>query len=217
MVRMGEEVWYASYGSNMWWERFRCYLEGGVPPGATRRQVGARDPSPPSDSRGVALPYRMYFAGRASTWGGGGVAFLDHERLGVDDLACARGRAWRITREQFDDVVAQENGFRPGEIVVDLDGLEPGDTRELPDAGWYRGLLVVDTLDGLPLVTFTSPEVRTDLNPPSEAYLRTIAMGLAECTGMSAEEIGEHLAPAAGEGAGAAGAWTAARIVALLG
>jgi hypothetical protein len=213
MVRMGEEVWYASYGSNMWWDRFRCYLDGGTPPGASETHVhdGARDPSPPTDSRVVRLPYRMYFAGRATRWDGGGVSFLDHAR--VDHHEGAWGRAWRISKEQFDDVVSQENGLSAGDLVVDLDGLDPGHTRELPDAGWYGRLLVVDTLDGLPLVTFTSPEPRTDLHAPAASYLRTLALGLAECTDMSAEDIGEYLAALPG----ATGAWTAAGIVALLG
>ena len=209
---MDEAVWYASYGSNMWWPRFRCYLEGGVPPGATHANDGARDASAPTGSRLVQLPYRMYFARSAAGWGGG-VSFLDHERLAGDDPDRAWGRAWRITREQFDDVVAQENGLGPGEIVVDLVGLEPGDTRDVT-AGWYGRLVLVDRLEGLPVVTFSSPEpLNPDaLNAPSAAYLRTLAGGIAECSDMSTEEIGEYLAAAPG----AAGAWTAARAAALL-
>jgi hypothetical protein len=211
---MDDSVWYASYGSNMWWERFRCYLEGGTPPGATHSQRGARDPSPPSDSREVLLPYRMYFAGRASSWGGGGVSFLDHERLGDDDPDRAWGRAWRITREQFDDVVAQENRLEHGELIVDLDGLEAGDARDVT-AGWYGRLVLVDRHQGAPVVTFTSPQPlnRDALNAPSAAYLRTIAQGLATRGDMPDEAIGEYLAAAPG----AAGAWSVASVMALLG
>lgn len=176
-----EGVWYASYGSNMWWARFRCYLEGGVPPGGTRVHEGARDPSPPAGSRAVRLPYRMYFAGRAAGWDGGGVSFLDHDQLGHDDPACAWGRAWRITREQFDDVVAQENGVSPGSLDGDLRAMGPGDWR-LVAPGAYGRLVLVDHLDGVPMVTFTSPRplAEADLHAPAGAYLRTLARGLAE-------------------------------------
>lgn len=39
-------VWYASYGSNMYSARLRCYLEGGTPSGARRNYVGCRDRVP---------------------------------------------------------------------------------------------------------------------------------------------------------------------------
>lgn len=223
MGGVDDEVWYASYGSNMWWPRFRCYLEGGVPPGATSTHVhdGARDSSSPSDSRLVRIPYRMYFARSAAAWDGRGVSFLDHVRIDPDDGAW--GRAWRISKEQFDDVVAQENRLRPGELSVALDGLDPGDTREVTD-GWYGRLVVVDVLDDLPLVTFTSPRPMAGaaMNAPAGAYLRTLVLGLLEAADLDADHrdaasldpaaIGEHLAAAPG----AAGHWTSSEIAALL-
>src|SRR5699024_8552798 len=75
-------VWYVSYGSNMDPRRLRSYLEGGCPPGGNADHPGARDGTPPADSAGVTLPGRLYFAGRSRVWGGGGVAFYDHDVAG---------------------------------------------------------------------------------------------------------------------------------------
>ncbi len=58
------DVWYVSYGSNMSGARLTAYLEGGVPPGGTRANPGARDDSPPRRSVPVDLPGALYFAGR---------------------------------------------------------------------------------------------------------------------------------------------------------
>jgi len=43
-------VWYASFGSNILWERFACYLEGGRVAGMIKDMPGSRDPSPPTRS-----------------------------------------------------------------------------------------------------------------------------------------------------------------------
>jgi hypothetical protein len=207
---MDGTVWYASYGSNMWWERFRCYLEGGVPPGATHEHVGARDATPPSASQVVRIPHTMYFAGRARGWEGGGVSFLDHGLVGKAESAW--GRAWQITAEQFDDVVAQENGLAPGALHLDLTGVVPGEARAVTD-GWYGRLVVVDVVDGMPLVTFTSLRPMSDatLNSPSAPYLRTLTSGLAECSDLEPADIGTYLATAPG----AAGSWDIEEVIAL--
>ena len=43
-------VWYASFGSNILWERFACYLAGGRVAGMIKDMPGSRDPSPPTRS-----------------------------------------------------------------------------------------------------------------------------------------------------------------------
>ncbi|TBO55765.1 histone deacetylase, partial [Streptomyces kasugaensis] len=42
------QVWYTSYGSNMYLERLACYLVGGRPPGAARGYPGCRDRGMPA-------------------------------------------------------------------------------------------------------------------------------------------------------------------------
>src|SRR5690625_7233661 len=96
-------VWYVSYGSNMSWKRFECYLVGGRPVGSSRDHDGARDHTPPRTDAGVTLPGRIWFAGDAPGWGGGGVAFYDHEVSGRTSA-----RAYLITAGQFTDVHRSE-------------------------------------------------------------------------------------------------------------
>ena len=50
------------------------------------------------------LPGAFYFAGASRQWGGGGVAFYDHDAEGGPTAA----RAYLITAAQFADVAAQE-------------------------------------------------------------------------------------------------------------
>ena len=131
-------VWYASFGSNILSERFACYLEGGRIEGMIRDMPGSRDPSPPTEwRRWDDLPHRLFFAHSSPTWDGGGVAFVDFgedlgEHLGdapetpsrdISSVApetrrSALGvsyRLYRVTLEQFNDVLAQENGMVPGD------------------------------------------------------------------------------------------------------
>jgi hypothetical protein len=169
------DVWYAAYGSNLSAERFACYVSGGVAPGSTGRNPGCRDTTPPRDDRPVELPYRLYFAGDSRTWGGG-VAFVDGN---VPDRTL--GRAWLLSEEQFDDVVAQENGLRPGSGIT---------------SGWYRSVLPCGTIDGLPVLTITSA-ARRPANPPSDAYLAHLAVGLQQAHDLGPAAIAEYLAPRA--------------------
>jgi hypothetical protein len=154
-------VWYVSYGSNMCAARFACYIEGGLPPGGSRSNPGARDRRLPERSIAVDLPGTVYFAGDSPQWGGG-VAFYDHDKPG---RAAARG--YLVTAEQFADIAAQEMYRLPrhddplAELVLSpLDG-----GRHELGPGRYETLLDVGELDGLPLLTFTSPHGLDHVEP----------------------------------------------------
>ena len=183
-------VWYAAYGSNMAEERLRCYLEGGCPPGGRRAQQGARDPSPPRAWRPVQLPLRLRFAGRSAGWGGG-KAFV-----GAAGGHRCLARAWLLHRGQFDDLASQESGRIPRRIDVDgichVSGLTVGD-------GHYDRILRCGDIDGVPVVTFTSPR-RPPRRPPAPPYLRMLARGLREAHGLSRRHAARYLAGAEGIG-----------------
>lgn len=185
-----EDVWYVAYGSNLSWERFRCYLEGGRPEGSGREHPPARDPSPPADDGPVVLPHRLYFAGRSVSWGGGGVAFVDPEA----ESGKARARAYRLTREQLADVYAQENGVEPGLAL-------PGEAFRGPVSdlgeGAYPLLVRVADVEGLPAFTLTGPR-RSDAAVPDVSYLRHVVRGLMESHGMGQMEIVAYLETCAG-------------------
>lgn len=202
-----DPIWYASYGSNCLAARFDTYLRGGRAGGTTRGERGARDPRPPSHSRAYWFSRTVRFVGDSAKWGGGGVAFLDHEEGGR-----APGRIHLVTKGQFDDVVAQESG-RPLEAVP-VAGLVPGVVTPV-GTGFYDGLLRLADIDTIPVVTFTSPRP-VDGRPtasPSAAYLGTILRGLLEVHGDDRAAIIAAVLGAPGVAHG----WTAPALEALIG
>jgi hypothetical protein len=200
-------IWYAAYGSNCRAARFETYLTGGHAPGATRPERGARDPQPPIRSEECWFTTGIRFLGHSRKWGGGGIAFLDHHG-GVP----APGRRYLITKGQFDDVVAQEN--RRDATSIPIDPLTPGDVTALGN-GPYDGIHRLESVEGIPVVTFTSPAARTDqpTNPPSAAYLGTILRGLREVHTCRTDELVDALIAAPGVATG----WTHSEIAGLAG
>ncbi len=187
-------VWYVSYGSNMSSERLACYLEGGCPPGGSRANPGAHDPSPPRRDVPVDLPGALYFAGDSPQWGGG-VAFYDHEATGP-----TAARAYLVTAEQFADIAAQEM-YRvpePGDPLAEvvLGGLGGEGSRHHVGPGRYETLVEVGRRDGLPMLTFTSPHGRDAVAhaAPSPAYVAMLATGLRESRGWGHERVEAYVA-----------------------
>jgi hypothetical protein len=191
---MTSRVWYVSYGSNMAAERLAVYLRGGIPWGSTRLHPGARDQSDPLADEPCRLAHRRFFAGRSTTWGGGGVAFVD-PRPGSGDTPARR---YLLTLDQFHDVWAQESGRAVGTPLelagadaspLELTGLEPGSS-VVVGPGSYDRLLVVGRIDDAPAVTFTSPHEPASLvpNPPSTPYRSVIVAGLRQAHAMTGAE-----------------------------
>jgi hypothetical protein len=188
--RAPDMVWYAGYGSNLCAERFLCYIAGGTPRGASRRCRGARDKTDPRDDQPLEIPYRLYFSGHSTMWDGA-PAFID--TVGSTEIP-ARARAYLITWEQFEDVVAQENrrpttpiDLVPGELAVG--------SSNLIGAGLYPNLRCVGHLEGLPALTFTSARTmaEADLAPPADAYLETMIDGLRASHLMSDDALLAYL------------------------
>ena len=190
------QVWYVAYGSNMHAERFGYYLSGGRPAGGARVYPGCRDTREPRRRVPVVLPGQLYFAGESAVWTGG-VAFYDPTAAGATP-----GRAYLVTVQQFADVAAQEMHREPG-VDLDLTGVLTQGTAQL-GPGRYETLVCAGRFDGLPLLTFTAPWriEEAALNPPSAAYLRHLAAGLAEAHGWSAQRIATYLSTRAGARSG---------------
>ncbi|GAA3959176.1 hypothetical protein GCM10023085_46940 [Actinomadura viridis] len=201
-------VWYVAYGSNLFQERFACYLSGGRPRGGARTYTGCRDPRPARDARPVTLPDGIYFALTSLTWGGG-MAFYDPRLPGR-----AAARAYLLTRQQFCDVVAQEMRREAGE-GADPDLAEVLATgRQTLGPGRYETVLKVGEHRGHPMLTFTSPHgaAEAELNAPAAPYLAMLGHGLREAHGWTCERAASYL----GARPGADGAWPVPRITALL-
>ena len=192
-------VWYAGYGSNLCAERFRCYVAGGTPPHATHPCRGARDTAEPRADRPLEIPHRLYFAGTAETWGGS-PGFVD---TAEDPAAPTRARAYLITWEQFEDVVAQENGRATTRIDLGRDERTAGSSIRL-GSGRYENLLCLGALDGdgegFPVVTITSPKTmgEAELGAPSSNYLKVMIAGLRESHSMRDDELIAYLGSAPG-------------------
>lgn len=125
-MRNTDLVWYACYGSNLSYDRFLHYLEGGEYEG--RRYKRCSDPTPPRDSRIRSFRGRMYFANH-SRWERKGAAFFDP--AGEDAVIM---RLYLITREQLNYVKTEE---------CDRDE-------------WYGHEVRLGEEDGIPVITLTS-------------------------------------------------------------
>ena len=163
-------IWYVSYGSNMLYDRFLCYIEGGSYEDS-RYHPPCDDPSLPLAVKTVEIAHDMYYGNTSSSWQFGGVSFLDTSKEGH-----AYGVAYLITREQFDHVAAEEN-----------DGQFPG------SGEWYNYKRTIGALDGFELVTVTNDKLR-ESNSPSQKYLKALKEGMEEnWPEMSEEDLDSYL------------------------
>jgi hypothetical protein len=180
-------VWYVSYGSNLMEHRFLCYILGDQPEGSSQKERGCKNPAVPLKNSETKLPYPLYFARERTKWGEGGVAFIGHEN---DEKYTTIGRKYLITAEQFMDVTAQENSVE--EIEADLEEvIEKGFIHF--GTGWYSRMVYLGEEEGYPMVTFTCnlDMGEQNLNPPHQAYLKTIAKGLLQL-GLEKQETVEY-------------------------
>lgn len=200
-----DRVWYVGYGSNLSLARFGCYLRGGRPVGGSRTYPGCRDTSEPEQIAPVWVPGQIAFGGLSTVWGGGMALF---DPTAADRTA---GRAYVITTGQLADVQAQEMRRVPT-TDLDLTGWT-GAVDHVTGPGRYETLIALGERDGVPMVTLGNRQPdRHELNPPSAAYLRTIAAGLRDAHGWDATQIGNYLATRPG----AAGTWTPESITTLV-
>eukprot|EP00850_Spirogloea_muscicola_P003047 SM000012S25309 [mRNA] locus=s12:246651:250905:- [translate_table: standard] len=205
-------VWYASYGSNMWEERFLCYIRGGQVVGMAQPCVGCKDKRPPAASGWIQVPHRMFFGHRkTATWGLGGVAFLD-PRPSATTMSWVR--IYNIAWDQFNDIILQENirSVAPGSnahifapsnlpLLQGPDVAPSYNTLQLL-SGWYGTLKYLGERDGAPILTFTCsladlesphPQALPTDYPPSASYKQAICNGLVDGLGLPAEEAAAYI------------------------
>lgn len=197
----GPLVWYAAFGSNLSTARLACYLRGGTPRGAARTYEGCRDPRPPLEDRTIVIEGSLRFAGTSRVWGGG-ILFYDQEGRGDVHV-----RAYLLRLEQFGDLVAQETRHPVGRQLVLA---ETGPTLH-GMSQVYDVVLDLGELDGHRMVTLSSTRDHP-VNPPSEAYLRTVLEGLAEGSALDVEARIAYLARMPGMSP----AWTVDELRALV-
>jgi len=176
-------VWYACYGSNLFRDRFLCYIKGGKPANSTRVEVGCNDKSLPLADDKITIDLPLYFAMKISHWNNGGGCFLGHKS---DEKNKTLGRKYLITKEQFIDVVRQENNNF--ELDVDFETVIKNGNSVITDSK-YGNLFYLGDYEQNPIFTFTSPHKFGVLgvNKPDILYLKTILNGLREIYDFSLE------------------------------
>ncbi|CAI9111825.1 OLC1v1012148C1 [Oldenlandia corymbosa var. corymbosa] len=200
------DVWYATYGSNMRESRFLCYIEGGQDEGMQKRCSGSVDKTRPRGSMWKIFPHRLFFArDYTATWGPGGVAFLNPNRSNEDK---AHMRLYKITLEQFNDVLLQEtiSNFTMKSPLFDWIDLQSIEEKkfipaEAVKSGWYHNVLYLGKEDGVPILTMTCTlsdvesfkSGKFPVCPPSKAYFNTLFKGLTEGNQLSEEEAVAYL------------------------
>lgn len=143
-----KHLYYASYGSNLFIDRFLTYIEGGQPEGSAKSYTGCRDKTLPVENIPVALNGTIHYAGDSGVWTGG-VAFLDTSTSGK-----SLGRAYLITPGQFEDIVAQECGDEVGtKNILFHEVITHG---ILEGSGLYGTLVHVGDYNSAPVLTFTA-------------------------------------------------------------
>ncbi len=206
-----ERVWYVSYGSNLNRARFLAYLRGGLVAGNDVVYLGCGDTSPPLEEAVLELPHALYFAGWSSrVWGGTSAAFTTLAPQSGSTLA----RAYLITRQQFVEVVRQENGNRAevDDFDVKLEAARQQGHARMLATGAYTELIHCGERDGIPMLSFTASENRRDFRRPSAAYLHVIGTGLQECHGLRTSEVAAYL----GDRPGVRGTWTYGQLLDIL-
>ncbi len=183
---MTDYIWYTSYGSNISYDRFMCYIQGGKPEGATRTYHGCEDQTPPLDQKPIEIPHELYFAKNAKVWNGGGVCFINPDK---NHKAETLGNMYLINRQQFIEVVQQENNaHKPTDINFErAKNQEPSVIKE---NSWYGNLLCLGEKDDAPIFTFTNENYLSDeINQPNHHYLKTIIKGLLATHQLSQSEL----------------------------
>ena len=192
--------------------------------------AGSIDKTPFAGTAIFRSDWQLYFAKEFHGWGGKGVAFL-RPSVAANDLPASQHanqfgalcRTYKISFEQFVDVVLQENGGRSNqtqrrqtlksEVVNALQSIGTQGTAVLREGvlaeGWYRRLVNLGTHEDLPVLTFTTAEQPTFV-PPAKSYLQTIAAGLMESWHgeLSKDDLTNYLAACA--------RWPADEVAALI-
>ncbi|VFQ97970.1 unnamed protein product [Cuscuta campestris] len=199
------EVWYASFGSNMYFPRLRCYVEGGQLEGMKRRHAGSMDKTLPMETIWKIFPHRLFFGrDHTLTWGYGGVAFLNPEITEDKSRMCL----YRITLEQFNDILLLENvsSYEMTDPLFDLAALCSIEDKktisvEAVKTGWYHNVLYLGKENGIQILTMTCSSSDVDsfksgefpICAPSKGYAEVLIKGLVEGKQFTEEQAAAYI------------------------
>ncbi len=177
-----EKVWYAAYGSNIFYDRFLYYIKGGKfekENGTSKYYPKCEGDSEPSDKIFKRVNgFSLIFGNESGTWiekneRKPGVAFIDEKN---DCSTFVYMKYYLISRLQFEHCWEQE----------------------VKSPEWYGKKIPLTKRGDIPVYTF-SYEIRPEINKPSDRYLTTIIKGL-KSEGLEDENIIEYMIGAQGVG-----------------
>lgn len=183
-------VWYASYGSNLYLERFLKYIEGGKLEAPEREYTGCVDKTHPRQSRSLIICHELFFACRSPLWNAA-MAFVRQ----AESNSRTFGRMYLITDEQFDQVVRQERGMTAAgpRLCPDLSYMaehpmcylnrqDPSRPSPTDRQCSYGMILNLGAEEGHPILTFTAvgPDAEIVTRAPSREYIQFITHGIRE-------------------------------------
>lgn len=175
-------IWYATYGSNIYARRLRLYLQGGCIEGLTCVHEGSRNTALPIKDEFIELPYATYFSQQVPFWENRGVAFMNAQQGSGTTLS----RMYLITKDQFVDVFAQENGQSPKAFQEEIPfDLTPGTSKDIGSEHsyeWYGKVVCLGEKEGFPIYTFTTKNesFAQAKSLPGINYLAVIIRGLLD-------------------------------------
>lgn len=160
------DVWYVGYGSNLFRERFLCYILGGKFQCGGSVATRCTDKTLPKRDSPFIIHHDLFFAKSLPSWENGGVAFISPEK---DESKHTYGRMWKVSVEQFSEIWDQEG-------------------RSLYDTKIELGR----DENGIPIWTITSKD-ELKFNKPSDNYIKTIIAGLKETYHLGNENVLKYL------------------------
>ena len=182
-------VWYAGYGSNLFKDRFHCYILGGTPPGADHSNQGCTNKTLPIQEEPHLVNHDLYFAKSSSKWQGGGMGFI---RIESNPGTFAYCNMYLITKEQFCEVVQQENALTD-HLSLDFDRIIKEGNYVFRNGSTYGNLLYVGNKNNHPIFTFTNEQNLIPARRPSEQYLKMITSGLLQTHNLNKESLVSYL------------------------
>ncbi len=199
---MTKYVWYASYGSNLYRDRFYLYVQGGNAGYVNKTYSGCSNKSLPVKEGILKIPYELYFSQKAEKWQNKAVAFIKSTVDSRNETIC---KIYLITKEQFLEINQQENSqhadFKTSNIDLDTTRMQgfslAGDENNYQ---WYGRIMYIGEREGFPMYTFTAKwdDNDIDYSAPCNNYLTVIIKGLKDCSCFNENQIYEYLNGTAG-------------------
>jgi hypothetical protein len=168
-----DHIWYVGYGSNIDEPRFLCYIRGGRPEGNLNEYPPARDTTLPSLNEGMMIDHELYFSKYSENWKGG-VAFIKN---GSSPNFQTYARRYLITKQQFEDL-AKEDTKSPAPPAINFDQAVAQGNTIFKTPSWYGNVLYMGMNSGHAMFTLTNEVDLSEINKPSERYLKTISNGI---------------------------------------